>query len=138
MDIDEFFSEFLFSKLLQVENKRIGSSDYLSLPSTRQELELRGVGGSGSSSKLQILSGPLTLLPKDSFQISTLFVSTKLTNSGECSPRFRSSIGYSGLRRNFVSNFLKYMSKPVTEIVKYLLQLNLTAIVVQSKEIYFR
>ncbi|XP_064631450.1 dedicator of cytokinesis protein 1-like isoform X3 [Lineus longissimus] len=63
-----------------IEGKKYESSIYLDLPSTRRELDMRG-SVSTSLSKLQIQSGSLVYAGKDSFQISTLSVSTKLTHN---------------------------------------------------------
>uniref|UniRef100_A0A8D0SN08 Dedicator of cytokinesis 1 n=1 Tax=Sus scrofa TaxID=9823 RepID=A0A8D0SN08_PIG len=56
---------------------------YLSLPSTKAELEEKGHSATGKS--MQSL-GSCTI-SKDSFQISTLVCSTKLTQNGECGDR---------------------------------------------------
>lgn len=65
---------------LQAEAKKLeDSSTYLSLPSTKIELEEKGHSTTGKS--MQNL-GSCTI-SKDSFQISTLVCSTKLTQNGE-------------------------------------------------------
>lgn len=70
----------IFGKKLQAEAKKLeDSSTYLSLPSTKIELEEKGHSTAGKS--MQNL-GSCTI-SKDSFQISTLVCSTKLTQNGE-------------------------------------------------------
>jgi len=66
--------------VLQAEAKKLeDASTYLSLPSTKIELEEKGHSATGKS--MQNL-GSCTI-SKDSFQISTLVCSTKLTQNGE-------------------------------------------------------
>lgn len=65
---------------LQAEAKKLeDAATYLSLPSTKAELEEKGHSATGKS--MQSL-GSCTI-SKDSFQISTLVCSTKLTQNGE-------------------------------------------------------
>ena len=66
---------------LQAEAKKLeDAGTYLSLPSTKAELEEKGHSATGRS--MQSL-GSCTI-SKDSFQISTLVCSTKLTQNGGC------------------------------------------------------
>lgn len=65
----------------QAEAKKLeDAATYLSLPSTKAELEEKGHSATGRS--MQSL-GSCTI-SKDSFQVSTLVCSTKLTQNGEC------------------------------------------------------
>lgn len=65
----------------QAEAKKLeDAATYLSLPSTKAELEEKGHSATGKS--MQSL-GSCTI-SKDSFQVSTLVCSTKLTQNGEC------------------------------------------------------
>lgn len=64
----------------QAEAKKLeDAATYLSLPSTKAELEEKGHSATGKG--MQSL-GSCTI-SKDSFQISTLVCSTKLTQNGE-------------------------------------------------------
>lgn len=68
---------------LQAEAKKLeDASTYLSLPSTKAELEEKGHSVTGKS--LQGLGS--CSISKDSFQISTLVCSTKLTQNGASPP----------------------------------------------------
>lgn len=67
--------------LTQAEAKKLeDAATYLSLPSTKAELEEKGHSATGRS--MQSL-GSCTI-SKDSFQVATLVCSTKLTQNGEC------------------------------------------------------
>lgn len=77
---DWIFSPAVFQTSLKAEAKKLeDASTYLSLPSTKIELEEKGHSATGKS--MQNL-GSCTI-SKDSFQISTLVCSTKLTQNGE-------------------------------------------------------
>ena len=68
---------------LQIDSKKMDqSSTYLKLPATVRDLEGQGQPGL-SPSKGQIHAGGLTLNVNDSFEISTLVCSTKLTHNGK-------------------------------------------------------
>ncbi|XP_004701293.1 dedicator of cytokinesis protein 1 [Echinops telfairi] len=71
------------------------ASTYLSLPSTKAELEEKGHSATGKG--LQSL-GSCTI-SKDSFQISTLVCSTKLTQNGGCAPARQDADGRGWLAR---------------------------------------
>lgn len=82
----------VFKTLLQAEAKKLeDASTYLSLPSTKIELEEKGHSATGKS--MQNL-GSCTI-SKDSFQISTLVCSTKLTQNG----KFIELLGFCPLQR---------------------------------------
>lgn len=64
----------------QAEAKKLEvSSTYLSVPATKLELEEKGYSAAGKST--QTLG--TCVISKDSFQISTLVCSTKLTQNGK-------------------------------------------------------
>lgn len=68
----------------KVDHKKFdeGEANYLSLPSKKSELETRR-SHSDLHSKVSLQGSGLTLSNKDSFQISTLVCSTKLTQNGK-------------------------------------------------------
>uniref|UniRef100_T1IIV8 Dedicator of cytokinesis protein 1 n=1 Tax=Strigamia maritima TaxID=126957 RepID=T1IIV8_STRMM len=101
----------------KVDHKKYSDTDvhYLTLPSTRQELEsLKSEGA--NHSKHTIHSGGLSLTIKDSFQISTLICSTKLTQNIDLLGLLKWADCQDGLKENLLS----LMNVDGEEVVKFL------------------
>ncbi|CAH1782976.1 unnamed protein product [Owenia fusiformis] len=103
----------------QIDSKKADTTNiYLNLPATKVDLERSGQLKETPYNKVKIHAGPLSINTKDSFSISTLVCSTKLTHNVDLMGllKWREKTGTSGLK-NYLLALMKVDGE---EVVKFL------------------